>query len=779
MQKPIDAMMPNLSKPAFPKAGAASDYKASSKEEDAPKGLGNPFSHLLSHILKARTNAQPTKNQPEAEKNADLSIQAQASDAAPPESTLESAINAQLSDKKPLAAKPGIPLATNETLASESAPETEVELATSSTGNTPLDASALLPGLNMGLNTESNAASTKHAERDTTTDAVNESGLPSAMTATLPADLLLSLQQAPTLGLAQPIPSSITEGKPVALPTGLNANPIQTLASEAKNATSAIPISMQSLLAKSPQVPVSTVNSKPGKHNDAMAASNSASEQLIQPDSQLPGPAQPELSKLQLPNTALSTLPEPKGTSPQPSSPEQPQAQREAALVPSQIQPIQLPPSQIALVPLSTDTIPLNFSHPISLPVSQPTDSPSQGWATHGPQSPLPGPGTRPGTEGASVPAPHAKDTALTTAFADIQTQLNAMGGTIESVAAPDNAPTPNLVQAPLLPELMKSPAKPDNVSLSMALDLHQLGNPQMANPLSNTSPISSTAANMAVAGISRTSPLEIGHTILHGLPKLGLSGKDTDSDNSNGLDGGLAIQATPTPGGATDSAGTTSDLAASNILPTAGNHQTIATASADGVPQFVSSAQHPTDQVADGTIYSAKNGHKELIIRLNPDNLGEVRINLTSHGNQELSARMIASTQESHDLLKGQLDTLKQRLESQGIQVDRLSVVMAGSAESQAHTGHGHQQAFQHETFTPQHSAQSQQWTNQDQQTNQGTFAQMHSQFQQKQGMSQPHAQRQFTGNAQQPTGTFPDSAQKPDNPGQDNANGRISILV
>jgi flagellar hook-length control protein FliK len=105
--------------------------------------------------------------------------------------------------------------------------------------------------------------------------------------------------------------------------------------------------------------------------------------------------------------------------------------------------------------------------------------------------------------------------------------------------------------------------------------------------------------------------------------------------------------------------------------------------------PVLASNAAHPLDQVLEGAVYSVKNGHKELILRLNPDNLGEVRINLISHDNGRLNARLIAQTPESHELLQSQAQTLQFSLEAQGIRVERLSVVLAGQSE-----GHSRQAA-------------------------------------------------------------------------------------
>lgn len=99
--------------------------------------------------------------------------------------------------------------------------------------------------------------------------------------------------------------------------------------------------------------------------------------------------------------------------------------------------------------------------------------------------------------------------------------------------------------------------------------------------------------------------------------------------------------------------------------------------------PAFTSNAAHPADQVLEVTAYGAKNGQRELIIRLNPDNLGEVRVTLSAQDNGGLSARLVASTPESHALLSSQAESLKTSLEAQGVRVDRLNVVLAGQMDT------------------------------------------------------------------------------------------------
>jgi hypothetical protein len=248
----------------------------------------------------------------------------------------------------------------------------------------------------------------------------------------------------------------------------------------------------------------------------------------------------------------------------------------------------------------------------------------------------------------------------------------------------------------------------------------------------------------------------------------------------------GQSTDATETAENLNETAGNadTASLSASDLFSALGGNSAIAPTGAErandsNAPVFTSLVPDPVGQVAEGTAYSVKNGQKELIIRLNPDNLGEVRVNLTSHGNKELSARLIASTVESHDLLKSQLEGLKTTLEAQGVTVERLSVVLAG------HTENSNGAQSQHQSSTGREQSQDQQQHN----TQQGsTFQQQYnpqnpasSLFGQMGGQSQPGwAQRVSQANTA--SGADSDtSAQKTNAPhtAAPNDNGRISILA
>lgn len=208
-----------------------------------------------------------------------------------------------------------------------------------------------------------------------------------------------------------------------------------------------------------------------------------------------------------------------------------------------------------------------------------------------------------------------------------------------------------------------------------------------------------------------------------------------------------------------------------------AGIPQNPAANSPDKLPHFASLAENPVDQVVDGTVYSVKNGQKELILKINPDNLGEVRIRLTSHGNNEVSARLIASTQESHELLKTQSETLKASLEAQGIRIEKLSVMLAGHTDNGANPNKQDQPSgFQHQSSN-QSQAQPQTQQQAFQQSNQSfnPFFQANSgAYQNKQGFAQnPGSMNNGTGHGTE------ESSSRSTEPVRRNDNGNVSVLA
>jgi flagellar hook-length control protein FliK len=90
-------------------------------------------------------------------------------------------------------------------------------------------------------------------------------------------------------------------------------------------------------------------------------------------------------------------------------------------------------------------------------------------------------------------------------------------------------------------------------------------------------------------------------------------------------------------------------------------------------------------DQAVSGAQMAMAAGKKEISLNLNPENLGQLRIHLTSNGDQQVSARFVTTTLEARDQLQEQIDALRQSMEKQGIQVGQITVVMAGEESASA----------------------------------------------------------------------------------------------
>jgi flagellar hook-length control protein FliK len=73
----------------------------------------------------------------------------------------------------------------------------------------------------------------------------------------------------------------------------------------------------------------------------------------------------------------------------------------------------------------------------------------------------------------------------------------------------------------------------------------------------------------------------------------------------------------------------------------------------------------------------------KEARLSLHPENLGHVDVKITLHANGQLVAQLTADTMAGKQLLESQLPQLRQALQNQGLQVERLEVAQEQAASS------------------------------------------------------------------------------------------------
>jgi flagellar hook-length control protein FliK len=91
----------------------------------------------------------------------------------------------------------------------------------------------------------------------------------------------------------------------------------------------------------------------------------------------------------------------------------------------------------------------------------------------------------------------------------------------------------------------------------------------------------------------------------------------------------------------------------------------------------------------------NALNGFSEARLSLSPANLGHIDVKLTMQ-NGQLVAHFAAQTVLGKEMLEGQLSQLKQSLQGQGLQVERLEVTQNSSLQSSLFQDQGQQQFTQ-----------------------------------------------------------------------------------
>ncbi len=98
-------------------------------------------------------------------------------------------------------------------------------------------------------------------------------------------------------------------------------------------------------------------------------------------------------------------------------------------------------------------------------------------------------------------------------------------------------------------------------------------------------------------------------------------------------------------------------------------------------------------------------NGAGELRIRLHPQELGSVQLQMQVQG-QTVNARIVAQSEMARDVLREHLPELRQRLTDGGLQVERLEVELAefGSDKEASDWNQRHQDQLNRQAFPGQH---------------------------------------------------------------------------
>jgi flagellar hook-length control protein FliK len=119
-----------------------------------------------------------------------------------------------------------------------------------------------------------------------------------------------------------------------------------------------------------------------------------------------------------------------------------------------------------------------------------------------------------------------------------------------------------------------------------------------------------------------------------------------------------------------------------------------------DGEPQQAQQAKEDTrtmrwESIKDAANLSkliqqaAQNGVNKLTVRLTPENLGRLEVQLTEIGGR-IDAKIVANSQESRALLAASGDAIRQQLADKGIQINNMDFSFHDSLERQDQNNHG-----------------------------------------------------------------------------------------
>jgi flagellar hook-length control protein FliK len=113
-------------------------------------------------------------------------------------------------------------------------------------------------------------------------------------------------------------------------------------------------------------------------------------------------------------------------------------------------------------------------------------------------------------------------------------------------------------------------------------------------------------------------------------------------------------------------------------------------TGSPQPVTQQVNQQLQPMLTPENGTADApadAASGRREITFQLNPETLGQVRVQLTNVGPQQVASRLIVDSPEALQQLQQDVHHLKAALARQGVTLDSVTVVMAGGDAAKPQT--------------------------------------------------------------------------------------------
>ena len=141
-----------------------------------------------------------------------------------------------------------------------------------------------------------------------------------------------------------------------------------------------------------------------------------------------------------------------------------------------------------------------------------------------------------------------------------------------------------------------------------------------------------------------------------------------------NAPGGGVSVQA-QLPGATNGSTSTKTDVVSSISNMSSFRDAMSRVGAKSGSPQILRAETQVAAQASRIMVQGLRDGKTEVVMRLNPEALGPVKIEL-SVDEGRVSAKMHAEHDAARELLKAGLDHLRCTLEARGLNVDRLEVV-------------------------------------------------------------------------------------------------------
>jgi flagellar hook-length control protein FliK len=116
--------------------------------------------------------------------------------------------------------------------------------------------------------------------------------------------------------------------------------------------------------------------------------------------------------------------------------------------------------------------------------------------------------------------------------------------------------------------------------------------------------------------------------------------------------------------------------------------------------------SEQVVQQVRDCLVnHDTKPGTEQIVLRLSPEHLGELKVNLSLEG-QRLKVEIVAENRMVRDSLMQHTDTLKESLSRQNIKMDSFEVTTGGNGSTDGGRGQGDwrelAQQRQHDAWMP-----------------------------------------------------------------------------